>query len=423
MTAAGSVPPTLGEATRVFLRIGLLSFGGPAAQIALMHRELVDQRGWLNEKQYLAALSFCMLLPGPEAMQLATYAGWKLHGTRGGLIAGLLFVTPGALVVLALSMAYAAYGALPLMQALFLGVQACVVVIVIEALLRVARRALKGRAHWLIAALAFLGIFVLQIPFPVIILAAALYGFATTRGSTTTPPPMQPARTLQTLALWLALWLLPLAALWQLEGGILTEIGWFFARLAVVTFGGAYAVLAYMTQTVVQDFGWLTTDQMIDGLGLAETTPGPLILVTEFVGYLAAHKQGGIALGLAGALVTLWMTFAPCFLWIFVGAPYLDWIAARPRLTGALSAITSAVVGVILNLSVWFAAHVFFARVPEVTLGPLRLIAPDPLSLEPLALALAVLAGWLILRRHWGLPTVLALSAALSVALAAAGLT
>ena len=415
-------PPTFAEATRVFLRIGLLSFGGPAAQIALMHRELVDQRQWLTEKQYLSALSFCMLLPGPEAMQLATYAGWKLHGTKGGLVAGLLFVLPGALVVLALSAAYAAFGALPLMQALFLGVQATVVVIVIDALLRVARRALKRREHWIIAGLAFLGIFALHIPFPVIIILAGLYGYLTSPGANTIPPPRAPARTLQTLVLWLALWLVPLAALWIFEGGILAEIGWFFSKLAVVTFGGAYAVLAYMTQEVVLGFGWLTTDQMVDGLGLAETTPGPLILVTEFVGYLAAYRSGGHALGLAAALVTLWMTFAPCFLWVFVGAPYLDWIASRPRLTGALAAITASVVGVILNLSLWFALHVFFADVSDWRAGPLQLPLPQLASLQPVAAVLGLLSAWLILRRHWGLPQMLGLSAALAVTASIAGL-
>ena len=408
--------PTLAEATRVFLRIGLLSFGGPAAQIALMHRELVEQRQWLTEQQYLSALSFCMLLPGPEAMQLATYAGWKLHGTRGGLIAGLLFVLPGAFLVLALSMIYAAFGALPGIQALFLGVQATVVVIVIEALLRVSRRALKQRLHWIIAALAFIAIFFLHVPFPMIIVATALYGFVTAKGSNTQPPPMQPAHTIRTLAIWLALWLVPLALLLQIEGGLLAQIGVFFSKLAVVTFGGAYAVLAYMTQTVVQDFGWLTTDQMMDGLGLAETTPGPLILVTEFVGYLAAHKAGGMPLGIMAAIVTLWMTFVPCFLWIFTGAPYLDWIASRPRLTGALAAITASVVGVILNLSVWFAAHVFFRQVGETKFGFLYILTPEPRSIVPLAVGLAALAGWLILRRHWGLPQVLALSAGLSLA-------
>lgn len=414
--------PTLGEATRVFLRIGLLSFGGPAAQIGLMHRELVDKHAWLNEKQFLSALSFCMLLPGPEAMQLATYAGWRLHGTRGGLIAGLLFVVPGACVVLALSMIYAAYGSVPLVQALFLGVKATVVVIVIEALLRVAKRALKTRLHWVIAGLAFLGIFVFQVPFPVIILVAGLFGLATSQGIATVAPPIANPRTVQTLALWLALWLVPLGLLWWVEAGLLAQIGLFFSKLAVVTFGGAYAVLAYMAQTVVQDFGWLRADQMIDGLGLAETTPGPLILVTVFVGYLAAWQQDGVWLGLAGALVTLWMTFVPCFLWIFVGAPYLEWITSRPRLNGALAAITAAVVGVILNLSLWFALHVFFSDVSSWQIGPVQLLSVELASWQPIASGLAVLAAVLILGRHWSLPTVLALSAGLSAGLVWLGL-
>ncbi len=409
--------PSFAEATRVFARIGILSFGGPAAQIALMHRELVEERPWLSERDYLNALSFCMLLPGPEAMQLATYMGWKLHGLRGGLMAGLLFVLPGAAVVLGLAIAYGALGDVPLMQALFLGIKAAVVIIVIEALLKVSRRALKRRTHWVIAALAFFGIFALQLPFPLIIAAAGLWGLLVSKGDPGTPPPREPARTISTVLTWLAIWLLPLAALWLIEGGILAQIGWFFAKLAMVTFGGAYAVLAYMTQAVVLEHGWLSTAEMMDGLGLAETTPGPLILVTEFVGYLAALREGGVALGIAGAIVTLWMTFAPCFLWIFAGAPYLDWIATRPRLTGALSAITAAVVGVILNLSLWFAAHVFFAEVGIASLGPLTLISPVLGSLDLRAVGLALLAGWLILRRHWSLPAVLAVVAVLGLAI------
>ena len=406
--------PSLADMTRVFARIGLLSFGGPAAQIALMHRELVEDRKWVSEKDYLSALSFCMLLPGPEAMQLAIWTGWRMHGTKGGLIAGLLFVLPGAAVVLALSMIYAAFGAVPLIAALFTGVQAAVVAIVLEALLRVSKRALKGRIHWLIAGAAFLALFALNLPFPVIIIAAGLFGAFTTK--TRTAPiaaPVQhvPARTVGTLGIWLALWLIPLAALWQFEQGLLFEIGLFFSKLAVVTFGGAYAVLAWMTQAVVQDKGWLTLSQMMDGLGLAETTPGPLILVTEFVGYLAAHKQGGWAYGIAGALVTLWMTFVPCFLWIFTFAPYIARITAAPRLAGALSAITAAVVGVIANLSLWFAAHVIFKSVGKVDFGPVHLISPDFASVNLVALAIGIVAAWLLLRRHWSLPLVLGLSA------------
>ncbi|MEN9409301.1 MAG: hypothetical protein RL216_1275 [Pseudomonadota bacterium] len=397
---------------RTFGHIGLMSFGGPAAQIALMHRVLVEDRKWLTEKEYLSALSFCMLLPGPEAMQLATWSGWRLRGTVGGLIAGLLFVLPGAAVVLALAMAYAAYGQVPLMQALFMGVQAAVAVIVIEALLRVGKRALKGRAALVIATLAFLALFLLNAPFPLVILAAALWGYATARGEAgTLPPPPKAAQTARTIALWLGIWLAPLALLWITDAGILTEIGLFFSKLAILTFGGAYAVLAWMAQAVVEDKGWLTLRQMMDGLGLAETTPGPLILVTEFVGYMAAHRTGGWTLGLAGAAVTLWMTFAPSFLMIFAGAPWIARITADPRLAGALAAILAAVVGVIANLSVWFAAHVFFAHLDRATLGPISLIAPDLASFRPGLAGLALLAGWLLLRRHWSLPLVLLIAA------------
>jgi chromate transporter len=407
--------PTLSELTRTFARIGILSFGGPAAQIALMHREVVDDRKWLDEKDYLSALSFCMLLPGPEAMQLATWIGWRTHGTIGGLITGLLFVLPGAVVVLALSMIYASFGEVPLVGALFFGIQAAVVVVVIEALLRVGKRALKGRAHWIIAALAFLGLFAFNLPFPAIIGAAALWGFATTRGAApmaTKATPDALRQSLQAIAIWGAVWLIPLGLLIWLEGGLLADLAAFFSKLAVLTFGGAYAVLAWMTQEVVQDRAWLTLPEMMTGLGLAETTPGPLILVTEFVGYLAAFKQGGIWYGIAGAVVTLWMTFAPCFLWIFAGAPWLARLTAMPRLAGALSAITAAVVGVIANLSLWFAAHVFFARVTTLDAGPLRMILPDPTTLHLPAVIIAVLAGWLLLFRHWNLIAVLGIAAA-----------
>ncbi|MBU9696641.1 chromate efflux transporter [Rhodobacteraceae bacterium HSP-20] len=398
---------------RTFGKIGLLSFGGPAAQIALMHRVLVDERKWLTEKDYLSALSFCMLLPGPEAMQLATWSGWRLRGTAGGLIAGLLFVLPGAAVVLALAAIYAAFGSVPLIQALFMGVQAAVAVIVIEALLRVGKRALKGRAALVIAALAFAALFLLDAPFPLVILAAGLWGFATAREAAgDLPAPPRAAHTARTVAIWSVVWLAPLGLLWLAEGGLLAEIGTFFAKLAILTFGGAYAVLAWMAQAVIEEKGWLTLRQMMDGLGLAETTPGPLILVTEFVGYVAAHRQGGWLMGLAGAAVTLWVTFVPSFLMIFAGAPWIARITADPRLAGALSAIMAAVVGVIANLSVWFAAHVFFAEVGRDSYGPLHLLTPDLSSLRPDLAALALLAGWLLLRRHWPLPLVLALCAA-----------
>jgi len=409
----------LSELTRAFARIGILSFGGPAAQIALMHRELVDERQWVSEEDYLSALSFCMLLPGPEAMQLATWIGWKKHGTIGGLIAGGLFVLPGAVIVLALAMIYGAWGQVPLVAALFTGVQAAVLAVVIEALLRVAKRALKSRSHWIIAALAFAALFLFAAPFPVVILAAGIWGFVATNAPSAAPPTPAPWRTtLQALLIWGVVWLAPLGLLTVFAPGILAEIAWFFSKLALLTFGGAYAVLTWMAQDVVQQKHWLTLPQMIDGLGLAETTPGPLILVTEFVGYLAAAKQG-LWMGLAGAIITLWMTFAPCFLWIFAGAPWIDRLTHAPRLSGALRAITAAVVGVITNLSIWFAAHVLFGKVASVDFGPLHLITPDLGSLRLLPSLLALAAAYLLLRRHWPLPVVLCLCALATAALAA----
>lgn len=405
----------LAKVSRVFARIGLLSFGGPAAQIALMHRVLVDERKWLTEKEYLSALSFCMLLPGPEAMQLATWAGWRVKGTLGGVIAGALFVLPGALVVLALSMAYAIFGDIPFVQAAFLGVQAAVIAIVVEALIRVSRKALRDRAAWVIAALAFMALFFFNLPFPLIILLAGIWGYARTKAPAPMPkPPPQVANSLRTLTVWGGLWLLPLGALWA-KGGFLFEIGWFFSKLAVVTFGGAYAVLAWMAQDVVATKGWLTAQQMMAGLGLAETTPGPLILVTEFVAYMGGHGQGGIPLGLAAAGIALWMTFIPCFLWIFLGAPYLQRITDAPRIAGALSGIMAAVVGVIANLSLWFALHFLFARVTASHFGPVHVPLPDFGSLQPVALGLSCLSALLLLRFHRPLWLVLVLSTGASL--------
>jgi len=418
--------PSQGEATRVFAKIGLMSFGGPAAQIALMHRELVEARNWLSEQQFLSAISFCMLLPGPEAMQLATYAGWRMNGLRGGLIAGLLFVLPGACVVLALATIYAFLGDVPLVSAIFLGIKAAVLIIVIEALLRVSKRALKGQLAWIIAGLAFVGIFFLNISYPLIVLMAALVGFFAMRpeiDAEAAPPPRVPfAATLRTIAIWLVVWWLPILALWMLtDSPILTQIGLFFSKLAVVTFGGAYAVLAYMGQDVVTNFGWLSAGEMMDGLGLAETTPGQLILVTEFVGFLAGFGQGGFWLGLAGAIITLWVTFVPCFLWIFAGAPYIDAISANPKLSGALQAITAAVVGVILNLSIWFSLHVVFARVTRETLGPLVLWRPELVSFDWRVPVIAIVCGVLLLKLHWGLIKVLGVAAVSGVVLSAIG--
>ena len=410
-------PVLQSDLIHVFGRIGLLSFGGPAAQIALMHRELVEARPWLTERQFLNALSFCMLLPGPEAMQLATYAGWRLGGVRGGLIAGLLFVLPGAAVILVLASVYAVFGQVPLVAAMFLGIKAAVVIIVIQALLKVAAKALKSALAYGLAGAAFLAIFVFDLPFPLVIAIAAAIGARTMAGEADSAVALPRAEgTARTLAIWLAIWLLPLGALWLLAPGLLAQIGSFFATLAVVTFGGAYAVLAYMVQEVVGGFGWLTTGQMMDALGLAETTPGPLILVTEFVGFLAGFQQGGWWLGLMAAIVTLWVTFAPCFLWIFLGAPYVEWIGAQPRLTGALTGITAAVVGVILNLSLWFALNVFFAEVSRVDVGAAAIWTPVWGTIQPLALALTALAGALLLWRKLDLLWVLAIMAAAGAA-------
>ncbi len=414
------IPPTipLADLTRAFARIGVLSFGGPAAQIALMHRDLVEDRKWVSEADFLSALSFCMLLPGPEAMQLATWIGWRQHGTLGGLIAGLLFVLPGALVVLILSMIYAAFGQVPLIAALFTGVQAAVVAIVIEALLRVSKRALKSRASWVVAGLAFLALFFFAIPFPVVILAAGLYGFVTT---TTAAQPLDsphPWReSLQATAIWGAVWLVPLAVIVTFHPGIFADIAVYFSKLAVLTFGGAYAVLAWMSQSVVAEQHWLTLPQMMDGLGLAETTPGPLILVTEFVAYLAAWQKFGLAGGIFGAAIALWMTFAPCFLWIFALAPWIARLTAAPRLAGALKAIIAAVVGVIANLSLWFAAHVFFRTVTRIDQTPLHLILPDVASFNWTSGLVAIAAAYALLRLHLPMIPILLAAAATSAAL------
>lgn len=417
-----SIP--LEEMFGTFAKIGFLSFGGPAAQISLMHRIIVEEKNWLSEKQFLNALSFCMLLPGPEAMQLATYAGWRLHGVIGGLIAGLWFVLPGALIVMALATIYSFFGNVPLVNALFLGIKAAVLIIVIEALLRVSKRALKGKVYWVIAALAFIGIFFLALPYPLIVFLAALFGFfwdpkTTELEDDTKPVSTSLGSTIKTVLVWLLVWWIPVLILGQFsDQPILTEIAAFFSKLAVVTFGGAYAVLAYMGQDVVGSFGWLSAGEMMDGLGLAETTPGPLILVTEFVGFIAAFREGGFLLGMTGAIVTLWVTFTPCFLWIFAGAPYIEWISAQPRLSGALSAITAAVVGVILNLSVWFGLHVFFKTVTPQKYGLITLWQPDLASLDWRVVILSTLCGVLLLKFHWNLIRVLLISATFSWILA-----
>lgn len=373
--------PEISELFRVFGRIGLLSFGGPAAQISLMHEELVERRPWLAEKEFLGALSFCMLLPGPEAMQLATFCGWKLRGTLGGVIAGTLFVLPGALLIFCLAALYATYGTLPIVAAAFLGVKAAVVAIIVQALLGLSRKVLTKKLNIAIATLSFFALYSGALPFPAVILSAAILGFllpsqdSTQVAASPTPNLKNPVRTsLKAIALWGSLWAIPVVLL-LLQGGFLKDIALFFSKLAVVSFGGAYALLAYMVQTVVQDYGWLTTDQMMDALGLAETTPGPLILVTQFVATLSGALQGGPWLAFAAGLTALWCTFIPCFLWIFAGAPHVARILSEPRLSHSLSLISAAVLGVIVNLSLWFTLTLLFRETINSRLGTLPVLS------------------------------------------------
>ncbi|MBY6015183.1 chromate efflux transporter [Qipengyuania gaetbuli] len=417
-------PITFTELLRAFTRIGLLSFGGPAGQIALMHRELVDERKWVEEEDFLHALNFCHLLPGPEAQQLATWIGWRLHGWRGGLAAGLLFVIPGAAIILALSVLYAIAANLAWVEALFLGVKAAVLAIVVQALLRIAGRALDTVLKRALAVAAFIGLFLFDLPFPLIVLGSGVIGMAiaawrpdllalkpTTTGGAL---PERPWRTtILSIALWGAVWAAPMALIALTLGRehVLWEIGAFFSQLAIVTFGGAYAVLAYMAQEAVQGFGWLKPGEMADGLGLAETTPGPLILVTQFVGYLAAFRAPEpftpFVAGLLGAGLTTWVTFAPCFMWIFAFAPWIDRLGNAVRLKGGLAAVTAAVVGVIANLTAWFALHVLFAEVGQRQFGPLRLYWPDPASFEWRAGVLAAIACAMVFGLKWSVLRVL----------------
>ncbi|WP_188236012.1 chromate efflux transporter [Sphingopyxis sp. LK2115] len=409
---------------RAFTRIGLLSFGGPAGQIALMHRELVEERKWVAEEDFLHALNFCHLLPGPEAQQLATWIGWRLHGWRGGLAAGLLFVIPGAAIILALSVLYAIAANLAWVEALFLGVKAAVLAIVVQALLRIAGRALDTGLKRALAVAAFVGLFLFDLPFPLIVLGSGVIGMAVAawRPALLALKPTAPAgdlperpwrSTIISVALWGAVWAAPmvLIALTLGQDHVLWEIGVFFSQLAIVTFGGAYAVLAYMAQEAVQGFGWLRPGEMADGLGLAETTPGPLILVTQFVGYLAAFRApepfSPFLAGLLGAGLTTWVTFAPCFMWIFAFAPWIDRLGNAVRLKGGLAAVTAAVVGVIANLTAWFALHVLFAEVGQRQFGPLRLYWPDPASFEWRAGVLAALACALVFGLKWSVLRVL----------------
>ena len=417
--------PTLMEAIKVWWRIGILSFGGPAAQIALMHREIVEENKWLSEQDFLRALSFCMLLPGPEAMQLATYAGWRLHGTLGGLVAGLLFVLPGAIIVLALAALYVLYGATSFLAILFLGIKAAVLVIVFEALLRVAHKSLHTKSHWFIAGFSFIALFFLGLPFPVVILIAALFGYfggEDGQGHLDHSLDISWQKTARTITIWLAIWVIPILLIQPITGlPILQDLGIFFSKLAMVTFGGAYAVLAYMAQDAVQTHGWLSATEMVDGLGLAETTPGPLILVTEFVGFLAGVRASGDGIdwtsGVLAAIVTIWATFTPCFLWVFSGAPYIEWLTSKPKLRATLSAISAAVVGVILNLSLWFALHVLFNTVTKTKMGWLTLHSPDLASINIPAFGLMIIAIVLLHFMKRGIFLTLSVCGALSAGL------
>ena len=410
----------ISEDAKVWCRIGLLSFGGPAGQIALIHRETVDTRQWVTEEEFLSALNFCMLLPGPEATQLATYIGWRRQGVLGGLVAGLLFILPGALTILALSFLYSLSGNVPLVASLFWGIKAAVLVIVLEALLRVAKRALKRNSDWAIAGLAFLALFAFGLPFPLAIAVAGLIGFLMPdKLAVLAPHPILPAfaKTLNTILVWSAIWLLPLGLMrWVLgKQSVYFGLGWFFAKLAVVTFGGAYSVLSYMGQDVVEAHHWLSAAQMVDGLGLAETTPGPLILVGQFVGFLAAAQtSGNIWAGLWGSLIFLWMTFVPCFLWIFAGAPYVAYLQGQPRMASALSRISAAVVGVILNLALWFGLHVLFSGVARLE-GPVPIWWPQVSSFDWASLVVTLAAAVALPHFKIGIPKTLALAAILGV--------
>jgi chromate transporter len=441
--------PSLRAAARVWLRIGVLGFGGPAGQIALLQREVVERRRWLDEERFLHALNYCMLLPGPEAQQLVTYVGWLMHGVPGGVVAGTLFVLPGFFVLLALSALYAGFGHLSGVAAAFFGLKAAVLAVVVEAVVCIGRRALRDGRMRVVAALAFVATTVFDVPFPLVVLAAGAFGVVDGRRRPEAyPDPVAPAagqagetlverleaagglahtrpsrgRALRVLASCLALWAAPVLLLALLAGprSVFVRQGIFFSQAAVVSVGGGYAVLSYVARRAVDTFGWLRAGEMLDGLGLAETTPGPLILVVQFVGYLGAYRAPGAlspaVAGVVGSLVTVWVTFVPSFLWIFLGAPYVEALRGHRALRAGLAAITAAVVGVILNLSVWFAVNVVFRQVAIREVGPVRLLAPTLSSIDPAALALAILSMLMMLRLRLGLPRTLAASTLLGVA-------
>lgn len=436
------------EAFKVWLRVAALSFGGPAGQIAVMHRIVVDEKKWISEQRFLHALNYCMLLPGPEAQQLATYLGWLMHRTLGGLMAGLLFIVPGVIAIMALSIIYAVWGNTGFVSALFFGLKAAVLAIVLQALWRIGSKALAENASMVLAGVAFVAIFFFAVPFPAIVLGAGLIGYFSAKAGLNLFQPQthgaaggdshlgdsvpehakpQNAKPLRTLSLWLAIWLLPVAALVLLLGpaNTFSTIAMFFSKMAMVTFGGAYAVLAYVAQAAVDTYGWLKPGEMLDGLGMAETTPGPLIMVLQFVGFLAAFRDPGtmspLLAGVAGGLLATWVTFTPCFLWIFLGAPYVERLRGNKALGSALAAITAAVAGVILNLAIWFALHTLFLKTIPVSGFGFDFDQPvwGSLDIWAFVLALAAMAGIFWLRA--GAITVLAASCLAGIGLYAAG--
>jgi chromate transporter len=409
----------LGQAARVWARVASLSFGGPAGQIAVMHRILVDEKRWIGERRFLHALNYCMLLPGPEAHQLSIYIGWLMNGVPGGLIAGGLFVLPGFAALMGLSLIYVVWGHLALVTGLFFGLKAAVLAIVAQAVIRVGRRTLKGPAQAMLAAGAFLALFLFHVPFPLVVLTAGLIGFVAGRLGAWPAPSAghggkaggladsesllgdaasaSPAGTaLKAGIACAALWLTPVAILLLLpgQGGVFGPIALFFSQMAVVTFGGAYAVLAYVAQQAVGHYGWLRPGEMVDGLGLAETTPGPLIIVNQFVGFLAAYRSPGalppLLAGVLGGVLTSWTTFLPSFVWIFLGAPFAERLREARALNAALAAIGAAVVGVILNLALWFGLRVLFAEVQPLHAGPLSFDLPVAASISLPALVLTL---------------------------------
>ncbi len=428
-------------------RVAALSFGGPAGQIAVMHRIIVDEKKWISDEQFLHALNYCMLLPGPEAQQLATYIGWLLHRTRGGLLAGTLFILPGFVSILLLSIVYSEFRDTAFITGIFFGLKPAVIAIVVEAVQRIGNRVLKNRTMVAIAGLAFLAIFLCGVPFPALILVAAVVGligsklapdqFCVIKGHATAAPESHPnstvpppaissllKRSVRVSAVCLTLWLGPLLALYATLGpnSVYTQEGIFFSKAAVVTFGGAYSVLAYIAQQAVDKYHWLGPGEMLDGLGLAETTPGPLIMVVQFVGYLGAYHEPGasspIWAGVCGSILTTWVTFVPCFYWIFLGAPFIERLRGNRLLNSALSSITAAVVGVVLNLAVWFALHTLFREVRSTAWSGLSVELPVWSSLDLRTAAIAGLAFFVMFSLKWGAARTLAMSALIGAALA-----